>query len=55
MNENKVKYFEDLLEKWEARIKELQSYKEPEPYYRSEEEVLREIIIQVSYGLYCKR
>lgn len=55
MNKNKVKYFEYLLQKWEDRIAELQSYKEPEPYYRSEEEVLREIIIQVSCRLYCKK
>lgn len=55
MTESKVKYFEDLLEKWENRIAELQSYKEPEPYYRSEEEVLGEIISQVSYGLYCEK
>lgn len=55
MNNGKVKYFEDLLSQWEERIKELQSHKEPETHYRSEEEVLREIIIQVSWGLYCKK
>ena len=55
MSDDKIKYFEDLLNQWEERIKELQSYKEPEAHYRSEEEVLREIVIQVSWGLYCKK
>lgn len=45
MSSGKVKYFENLLNKWEERIKELQSYKKPEAYYRSEEEVLREIVV----------
>lgn len=50
-NKTTLEYFEELIKSWEARLKELQSYKEPEPYYRSEAEVLEEIIAQVSYGL----
>lgn len=53
MTKNKItlEYFEELVESWEARLKELRSRKEPEPYYRSEAEVLEEVIAQVSCGL----
>lgn len=51
MTEEAKIYYKELMERWQKRIEEIGSCKEPEAESRFEIDVLEEVIFEVSLGL----
>lgn len=44
-------YYQELISKWQKRIEEINSSKEPDAESRAEWDVLEEVIFEVTLGL----